>query len=344
MTFDPDAAALPGSGIFGLNQSAQQAGVVIIPVPWEATTSYGSGTALAPQAILEASRQVDLFDRETGRPYQSGIAMLDESNEVCAHNLAARAAALPVLAAGGAGDNAALVAASETVNQHSLAVNRWVQDAVEKELARGKLVGLIGGDHASPFGAIAAQAARHPAMGILHIDAHADLRCAFEGFAWSHASIMFNVCERLPAVTRLVQVGVRDLGEGEHRYIEESGGRIVTFFDAALAEEAFAGATWSSQIARIIEPLPEEVYVSFDIDGLDPALCPHTGTPVPGGLSFNQANALLGALCRSGRRIVGFDLCEVAPGPDDHWDADVGARLLYKMIGWTLLSQTKQPK
>jgi agmatinase len=141
-------------------------------------------------------------------------------------------------------------------------------------------------------------------------------------------------------VGKLVQVGVRDLGAAEAAYIRESGGRVVTHFDATLTRARFEGVPWMRQVERIVEGLPELVYLSFDIDGLDPTLCPHTGTPVPGGLSFAEAGALLAGVVASGRRIVGLDLDEVAPGPDgDEWDGNVGARLLYRMIGWTLRSQ-----
>ena len=137
-------------------------------------------------------------------------------------------------------------------------------------------------------------------------------------------------------IERLVQVGIRDLCEEEHERIASSGGRIRTFYDAELAQARFEGETWGQQCGRIVAELPKLVYVSFDIDGLDPALCPHTGTKVPGGLSFQMATALLAAVVRSGRRILGFDLTEVAPATDDtEWDQNVGARLLYKLIGWT---------
>jgi agmatinase len=198
---------------------------------------------------------------------------------------------------------------------------------------------LVGGDHSTPFGAIEAVADRHPGLGVLHVDAHADLRVAYEGFEWSHASIMYNVVAKLPDVARLVQVGIRDLCEAEYDVIKGSKRRVITHFDAELATRRLAGESWAGQCERIVDALPGEVYVSFDIDGLDPALCPNTGTPVPGGLSFAEANYLIGALVRSGRRIVGFDLNEVAPGPDSEWDANVGMRLLYKMIGWALRSQ-----
>jgi agmatinase len=144
---------------------------------------------------------------------------------------------------------------------------------------------------------------------------------------------------RIPAVSKLVQVGIRDLCEEEADQIASSGGRIQTFFDAELAEARFAGETWAAQVRRMIDPLPRDVYVTFDIDGLDPALCPHTGTKVPGGLSFQMATSLIAAVARSGRRIAGFDLTEVVPAKDgSEWDENVGARLLYKLIGWTLKS------
>jgi len=138
---------------------------------------------------------------------------------------------------------------------------------------------------------------------------------------------------------RLVQVGIRDLSEEEQDRIQSSGGRIVAFYDPELAEARFAGESWAAQCARIVAKLPKLVYVSFDIDGLDPALCPHTGTKVPGGLSFQMATSLIAAVVKSGRRLVGFDLTEVAPAPDgSEWDENVGARILYKLIGWSLAS------
>jgi agmatinase len=156
---------------------------------------------------------------------------------------------------------------------------------------------------------------------------------------------MYNVLERLPAVSRLVQVGLRDVSEEEYDCIRGSKGRIRAYFDSDIARQLFTGEAFSNIVQSIVESLPERVYISFDIDGLDPALCPHTGTPVPGGLSFQQAAALLARVEESGRRIVGFDLNEVAPGPDgDEWDGNVGARMLYKMIGFTLLSQQRGEK
>ena len=339
-SFDPNSAASPGSGIFCLPHTPEEAKVVLLPVPWEVTTSYRTGTAGGPAAILAASRQIDLYDVETGRPWMAGIAMLGEDAQIRSWNAEARALAEPVIEAGGAGDDVELASAVMRVNAMGAKLNAWVRDQVAKWLDAGKLVGIVGGDHSVPFGAIEAIADRHPGLGVLHVDAHADLRDSYEGFTWSHASIMFNVATKLPDVARIVQVGIRDLCEAEVDVILSSSRRIVTHYDAELSTRRMAGESWAGQCEQIVEALPAEVYVSFDIDGLDPALCPHTGTPVPGGLSFPEAQFLIGAVVRSGRRIVGFDLNEVAPGPaGDEWDANVGMRLLYKMIGWALRSQ-----
>ncbi len=337
--FDPNAAARPDSGIFCLPYTCDEAKVVLVPVPWDVTTSYRAGTSGGPQAILNASRQIDLFDVELGKPWMAGIAMAAESEEVRAWNTEGRRIAEPVIAKGGADGDKDLEAAVERVNAMGAQLNAYVKGQVSGWLAKGKLVGVVGGDHSVPFGAIEAVADQHPGLGVLHIDAHADLRVAYEGFTWSHASIMYNVVSKIPDIARLVQVGIRDLCEAEYDLIRGSKRRVITHYDAELATRRLAGESWAGQCERIIDTLPGEVYVSFDIDGLDPALCPNTGTPVPGGLSFAEANYLIGAVQRSGRRIVGFDLNEVAPGPDSEWDANVGMRLLYKMIGWALRSQ-----
>jgi agmatinase len=339
-TFDPGGAAAPGSGIFGLPHTAEEARVIVVPVPFAATTSYGGGAERGPEAILNASRQVDLYDIETGRVYAPGIHMLASSDALRAWHEEARALAVRVIEAGGATD-ATVERALARVNEIGILVNEEVYATVRNELAAHKLVALVGGDHSTPYGTIRAHAEACPGVGILHLDAHADLREAYEGFTYSHASIMFNVMTRIPEVGRLVQVGIRDVSEAEVDMIEHSEGRIVTYYDAELATRRHAGEPWARQVDRVVHDLPKDVYLSFDIDGLDPTLCPHTGTPVPGGLSFAEVTALVAAVARSGRTIVGLDLNEVSPAPDgaDEWDGNVGARLLYKMIGWMLISQ-----
>jgi agmatinase len=339
MAFDPNAAAQPGSGVFGLFNSESDARVVLLPVPFDATTSYGKGAAKGPAAILEASRQVDLFDLETGRPYEAGIFMLEESSEVLAWNEEANGFSSRVIdAAGNVAGDRELEAALAKTNELSARVNDFTHREAARLIKSGKVVGLVGGDHAVPFGCIRAHAEAYPGLGVLHFDAHADLRPAYEGFEWSHASIMNNVVRHC-GVDKLVQVGIRDLSEEEYEQIAQSNGRIEAFFDVDLKRSQRRGEPWEEACARIASSLPHNVYISFDIDGLDPTLCPHTGTPVPGGLLFHEAMAVIEAVARSGRTIVGFDLNEVAPGPDDEWDANVGARVLYKLIGWTLVSR-----
>ncbi len=338
--FDPDGAAV-GTGIFGLPHSPEEAEVVLVPVPWEATVSYGAGTADGPSAILAASAQIDLLDRETGRPYERGIAMLAAPGELRAKSDAARRVAERVIEAGGVEHDPDRAADAEAVDARCDEMNDWVQETASNWLDRGKLVGVVGGDHSSPFGLIRAVAERHPGMGILHLDAHADLRHAYEGFIWSHASIMYNVVTRVPGVARVVQVGIRDYANQEEHLIRTSPDRIRTYFDPDLKLRQLGGEPWMRIAREIVNRLPEEVYLSFDVDGLDPTLCPHTGTPVPGGLSFPETVALVRLVAESDRRIVGFDLSEVAPGPSGagEWDANVAARLLYKMIGFAVMGR-----
>ncbi len=318
--FDPDAAAPKKSGIYGLPFTPKQARVVIIPVPFEATTSYGGGTSGGPAAVLAASKQVDLFDHETGRPYEAGIAMLDIPRKIVAWNAKAKKLGRKKVA---------------EVNKIGDFVNNWVFDQTCALLDQYKMPVVLGGDHSVPFGAIRAYADRYPGLGILHLDAHADLRDAYEGFMWSHASIFYNVMTKIDGVGKLVQVGVRDIGAREMEMISESNGRIVTFFDEVLASRKEGGTPFADLADEVVAQLPDDVYLSWDIDGLDPTLCPGTGTPVPGGLSWNEATGLLRAISRAKKRIVGLDLCEVG---DSEWDANVGARLLYKMIGFARMS------
>ncbi|MGC6488657.1 MAG: agmatinase family protein [Planctomycetota bacterium] len=328
MAFDPEAAAQPGSGIFGLPSELESARIVLCPVPFAATVSYGGGAERGPEAILQASHQVDLYDFHFGRVYEAGIHLEAPDPDIVDAHDRGRAAAAPCIEAGGvpAGDPRCAA-----VDDAGALVNRSLGARARALLERGKVVGVLGGDHSVPFAAIEAAAERGP-VGVLHVDAHADLREAYEGFAWSHASIMHNVLARCPNVVRLVQLGIRDYSEAELRAIHASGGRVLTHFAADWSRRRFAGEAFDALVAEALQPLPERVWISVDIDGLDPALCPNTGTPVPGGLQFDELAHVLHRLAESGREVVGFDLVEVAPG-EGEWDANVGARVLYKLCG-----------
>jgi agmatinase len=344
MSFDPNAPAQPGSGVFGLPHTESEAQVVLVPVPWEATTSYGGGASDGPRAIREASAQVDLYDLDVEKPYAAGIYMLDEPEEVVAANGKGKALAAKIIEAGGAGEDPELQKALAKVNELSDVVNAWVKRETKRLLDAGKVVGVVGGDHSVPFGALEALATKHASFGVLHFDAHSDTRRAYEGFVHSHASIMFNVLEQIPQVTKLVQVGIRDVCEQEIDYCKGQGKRVRMFSDRELVKRRHGGEAFAKTVQEIVSELPDEVWVSFDIDGLDPRYCPHTGTPVMGGLEPAEVIAILRGVAASGKRIVGFDLNEVAPNQsdaDDEWDGNVGARMLYKMVGFALASLGK---
>jgi agmatinase len=345
--FDPNAMASAGSGIFGLLDSAESAALHIVPVPWEVTTSYGRGASRGPALVLQASRQVDLFDLEFGNRWRDGIFLHPTDTGWLEKNDRLKLKAverIELLQTHGSESPQTLAILGE-INSASSELNRWLESKVTQLLKDGRLPAVLGGDHSSPFGAIAALARGRPGeIGILHIDAHADLRDAYQGHQDSHASIMHNVCERLP-IGKLVQVGIRDFCEEEFNYIKARPQLISTHFDQTLQRQLANGQGWGALCDRIVDGLPDLVYISFDIDGLDPTLCPNTGTPVPGGLSFAQMSVLLSTVVNSGREIVGFDLNEVADpgalppplgegaaiGSLGEWDGNVGARALFRL-------------
>ncbi len=328
--FDQNSAAVKGSNLYGLPFTAEESDIVILPVPWEVTVSYATGTADGPQAILDASMQVDLFDSDAPQAWKAGFHLLPINEELAeqSNELRDRAEKHIELISNGEvpdPDSEALLSINEACEN----MVKFVEIETAKWLEHGKIVGLLGGDHSTPLGFIHALSRKHSDFGILQIDAHCDLRIAYEDFEYSHASIMYNALKS-PQISKLVQVGIRDYCEQEVDVIRQSNGRIITYFDENLKTESYEGKTWKHQTEEIIAHLPQKVYISFDIDGLQPGLCPNTGTPVAGGLEFAQAVYLLRKVSESGRTIIGFDLNEVAPG-EDEWDANVGARLLYKL-------------
>ncbi len=316
--FDPDAPGIANGRYFGLPFEPAECALVLMSVPWDVTTSYGAGAADGPGAMIEASLQIDLHEPLDPDGWRKGIGTLDVDPAIRERSERLRPLAREQVA---------------RVNEASRALNDRVHAAASEWLTRGKLVGLVGGDHSTPLGLMRAVAEQHPGVGILHIDAHADLREAYEGFEHSHASIMYNALN-IKEVAQLTQVAIRDFCT-EELTRARADQRVKQFTDYELQTALYQGETWHAMCQKIIHSLPEKVYVSFDIDGLDPALCPHTGTPVPGGLGFDQAVYLLESVVVSGRRIVGFDLTEVASGPDE-WDANVGARMLYKLCNLAL--------
>ncbi len=341
--FDPNGVS-SSDGIFGLPFDEETADLIIIPVPWEVTVSYSSGTSGGPQAILDASYQLDLFQVDIKDAWKMGVYMLPIPVEILDKSQNFRNLArnyISWLEQGSTDlDSERFVAVSDLINKACLEMNEWVLEQSRKYIDKGKLVALVGGDHSTPLGLIQSLAEKNNGFGILQIDAHADLRVAYENFEYSHASIAYNAL-KLPQISKLVQVGIRDLCEEEFIMAKENN-RIVSFYDADMKEDLFEGKAWKIICDDIVDQLPDDVYVTIDVDGFDPKLCPHTGTPVPGGFEMEQVMFLMKQLVKSGKRIIGFDLVEVAPGPNqDQWDGNVGARILYRMANLFGVSQGK---
>jgi agmatinase len=341
MAFDPNSTPTSNSGIFGLPFTEAESRLHLIPVPWEVTTSYGDGASRGPEAILRASHQVDLFDIETGDVYQHGYYMQPIPQDILSWNkkLKAQAKLRTKAIEEGRESEPQFERILSEINETSGKVNEWVYRQTQAILASGKIPALIGGDHSTPYGLIRAVSESCDGdFGILHVDAHADLRDAYQGYQHSHASIMHNVMEKIRPKA-LVQVGIRDFSSGEYEYIQKNG-RIHTYFDQVTKRRLNRGESWQKICDEMVARLPKNVHISFDIDGLSPELCPGTGTPVPGGLSFDQALALFATVAESGRRIVSFDLNEVAEpeNAEDDWNGNVGARLLFKLCGWTMVT------
>ncbi len=324
--FDPNGLA-SNSNLFGLPFNYAESQVVVLPVPWEVTVSYSAGTANAPTAIKEASLQVDLYDAFLVDAWKRGVLMLEVDERLSTKSLKHRKLAeqyLDKLEAGESDEELLKV-----LNKACKEMVDWVEAQATQVLEDGKLMALLGGDHSTPLGYLQALAKRHDSFGILQIDAHADLRVAYEGFKYSHASIMYNAL-KIEQVSKLVQVGIRDYCESEKEIVINNPERVSTFFDKDIKQASYAGRTWKEQVDLIVSELPQKVYLSFDIDGLDPKLCPNTGTPVAGGFEVEEVLFLLERVVGSGRQIIGLDLNEVSPG-EDEWDANVGARLLYRL-------------
>jgi agmatinase len=334
--FDPNGVGIANGNIFGFPVTEEEADIVIIPVPWDATASYGKGTSAGPQAILDASTQLDFYHPKLEKAYDTKVYMAPISEEwekINAELCEKGIDYIQFLENGGdVSKNPGFIQLLEHINKTQLALKNNLKERAKNLISKGKMVAVLGGEHSTPLGLIEAIDEQGEKFGILQIDAHADLRDAYEGFAQSHASIMFNALKNCSNLQRIVQVGIRDISETEVELIRSSGGRLVTHFDWNIKEGQFNGRTWADQVEEIISDLPHNVYISFDIDGLKPELCPNTGTPVAGGFYLEEVNFLIFKLVESGRRIVGFDLNEVSPGENGDWDANVGARALWNLV------------
>lgn len=332
--FDANGVSNPKNNIFGLPFQEEDARLVILPVPWEVTVSYGAGTSRATEHIFHASMQVDLFDAETNDAWRQGFYMRPTDKKVLMKSDYLRKEAELYIDYTSKGEilekNSFMCKSLKEINEGSTNLNKWVYEQTKALLDNGKLVALLGGDHSTPLGYFKAIGEKHGDFGILQIDAHCDLRKKYEDFLYSHASVMYNALQEIPELKRLVQLGVRDYSKDEYEYIQSSGGKVVTYFDKDIKNRAYEGESWKQIVDEIVGHLPDKVYISFDIDGLDPKLCPSTGTPVPGGFEAEQIIYLIRKVIQSGRQFLGFDLVEIGVGDTD-WDSNVGARILWKL-------------
>jgi len=343
--YDPNSVSNPNNNIFGLPTSEDNARLVIVPVPWEVTVSYGSGTARAPEAMLKASFQIDLFDPEMPDAWKQGFFMRPTDKKILMKSDYLRKEAELYIDYISKGEevsaNQFMCKTLKEVNEGGGYLNEWVYEQTKALLNKDKLVCILGGDHSTPLGFMKAIGEKHGEFGILQIDAHCDLRDTYEGFNYSHASIMYNALKEIPQLTRLVQVGIRDYSQSEWDYIKESNYKIITYFDRDIKYRQFEGETWKHITEDIVDKLPENVYISFDIDGLDRKLCPHTGTPVPGGFEMEEVFFIFRKVLASGRKIIGFDLSEVGISDTD-WNSNVGARVLFKLCNLLVTSNAPQ--
>nr|MBF0221113.1 agmatinase [Desulfobulbaceae bacterium] len=268
----------------------------VIPVPYEKTTSYGQGTSLGPQAILDASCQLELFD---GKNIPASFGLYTAPSVNCS--------------------------GSETKIMERIAAR--VGDCV----AHGKIPVVVGGEHTVTLGSILGLEHRYASYGVVHFDAHADLRNSYQGSQYSHACVMRRIHERnIP----FFQFGTRSYCHEEHIFRKDNK---IPYLDA---EEIFKGG-----IEGFVLPpgFPDKIFITFDIDVFDPALMPATGTPVPGGLNWYQALWLIEKILDE-RICIGFDVVEFAPIPQLHGAAFTAAQLIYNIMGYVTRSEvnTKQ--
>ncbi len=321
------------SEIFGQTASYEDSKIALLGVPWEVTVSHSSGTVHGPQWIQQASSQLDFFDPKfQHNPSQQGIHFRHLKFPQQNH-LRLLASQIIEIKKNQPPINL------QTVNKGCYEMVEIVQRHTKKILDDQKIFGLIGGDHSVSEGALLEIGRRYESdFGLLHFDAHADMRKAYQGFKHSHASVMYNVLQQPYTPQTFVQVGVRDLCEEEFQRISDHN-HVHCFFDHDIKKRLFEGESWKSITQDILEKLPSRVYVSLDVDALTWNYAPHTGCPVPGGLSYDQIVFLLEQLKEQNKKIIGFDVVEVAKPTTSHlgeWDGNVGARLVYKLCGLSL--------
>ncbi len=274
--------------------SLESSAIAIVSAPYEHTVSYGGGAEKGPKAILDASAYVEFYDDETDRElcFEKGIATMKP------------------LSFGKFVDRAAL---------------DLIEDQVEDLIVMGKFVVTLGGEHTISTAPISAHYRAYPTMSVLHFDAHSDLRHEYQGSPYSHASFMARVAEFFPT-ERITQVGIRAQCIEEAKFIKNNG--IKTFYASAI-RRGLHGTHWQKSV---VDTLEKDVYITFDVDHFCPSIMPSTGTPEPDGFLYSETIDVIRAIVASGRRIVGFDVVELAPVRGVTHPDITAARLVYKIL------------
>ena len=332
---------------FGVETSFEESDLILIPAPWEATASYGKGASQGPELIRKASFQLDFFNPTYNGSYNHKIHFEQPDSFIVSLNKQARSWSKEIQKNWEEDKvlNEKEKAFSEKVNQASQSLLNWLYEKSLRVFQQGKIPALVGGEHSISEGLLRLLGERYKGdFGILHIDAHADLRESYQGFKHSHASVMRNVLHLAFPPRKLVQVGVRDFCEQEYQQIKKDL-RIDCFFDEGISSRLFSGENWSKICKQIIALLPSQIYVSLDVDGLSWAYAPGTGTPAPGGLSFNQILYLFSEIREQKKKLIAFDVVETAggekPNAFSEWNGNVSARLIYYLAGLALETQNK---
>jgi agmatinase len=281
-------------------------GIVVIPVPYEHTVSYGVGAKDGPRAILSASRYIEFYDEELDRElcFDTGIATVRP------------------LSFGGK---------QKKVDESAVS---YIEQKVSAVLDDDKFAAVIGGEHTITAGSAAAHVKKYPELSILQFDAHSDFREAYEGNRYSHASVMARVAEFIDPA-KIVQIGIRAQAREEAVYAKENN--VNTFYAYEIRQGRYNRLlkNWEDQV---IEKLGDMVYITFDVDYFDPSVMPATGTPEPNGMFWSETMTLLGKLGQR-KRIIGFDVVELAPMKGlHHPDASV-AKLVYKIMNYAFQKQ-----
>ena len=292
---------LPPYNFCGLDKEDadfKKAKVVVLPVPYDSTTSYGAGTRNGPHAIISASRNMELYDPETKTsPYNVGIHTLDELEP-------------------------SMAGPKETIAR--------VKEVIGDILDAKKFPLMLGGEHSITTGALQALAEKSKDFSVLQLDAHADLRDVFEGTKFSHACVM----QRARELTDVVQVGIRSMCEEEANHIKQN--KLKNIFSMPQNPMDF-----DKQIPKIVSALKNNVYITFDVDALDPSEMPSTGTPEPAGMRSWQVLKLIKAVTEK-KKIIGMDIVELAPIPGINAPDFLTAKLAYKMLGYAFLNDLKK--